>query len=75
VPADVVLRGAVIESVRVGGGTSAEPGDVVVDCAGRTVMPGLVDSHCHLTFPSALGHIDALEPIAETLRVPAGITG
>jgi imidazolonepropionase-like amidohydrolase len=21
-------------------------------------MPGLVDSHCHLTFPSALGHID-----------------
>ena len=21
-------------------------------------MPGLVESHCHLTFPSALGHID-----------------
>ncbi|HEY1003623.1 MAG TPA: amidohydrolase family protein, partial [Streptosporangiaceae bacterium] len=27
-------------------------------CAGATVMPGLVESHCHLTFPSALGHID-----------------
>jgi len=39
VPADVVVRGAVIESVRVGGGTSAEPGDVVVDCTGLTVMP------------------------------------
>ena len=30
----------------------------MVDCAGLTVMPGLVDSHSHLTFPSALGHID-----------------
>ena len=26
-------------------------GDQVVDCAGATVMPGLVESHCHLTFP------------------------
>src|SRR5580692_9647171 len=58
VPADVVVRGSVIESVRPGGGTERLPGDQVVDCAGLTVMPGLVDSHCHLTFPSALGHID-----------------
>ena len=58
VPADVVLRGAVIESVRVGGGTEVLPNDQVVDCAGLTVMPGMVDSHSHLTFPSALGHLD-----------------
>src|SRR5580692_1927809 len=58
VPADVVVRGGVIESVRPGGGTERLPGDQVVDCAGLTVMPGLVDSHCHLTFPSALGHLD-----------------
>jgi imidazolonepropionase-like amidohydrolase len=58
VPADVVVRGSVIESVRAGGGTAAEPGDVVIDCTGLTVMPGLVDSHSHLTFPSALGHLD-----------------
>jgi imidazolonepropionase-like amidohydrolase len=58
VPADVVVRGSVIESVRVGGGTEVLPNDSVVDCTGLTVMPGLVDSHCHLTFPSALGHID-----------------
>jgi imidazolonepropionase-like amidohydrolase len=57
-PADVVVRGAVIESVRTGGGTEVLPNDSVVDCTGLTVMPGLVDSHCHLTFPSALGHID-----------------
>jgi imidazolonepropionase-like amidohydrolase len=58
VPGDVVVRGSVIESVRAGGGTEIQPNDSVVDCTGLTVMPGLVDSHCHLTFPSALGHID-----------------
>ena len=51
VPADVVVRGGRIESVRPGGGTPAEACDQVVDCAGATVMPGLVESHCHLTFP------------------------
>jgi imidazolonepropionase-like amidohydrolase len=58
VPADVVVRGQAIESVRVGGGTEVGPNDQVVDCTGLTVMPGLVDSHGHLTFPSALGHLD-----------------
>ncbi|MET1072250.1 MAG: amidohydrolase family protein, partial [Umezawaea sp.] len=58
VPADVVVRGDRIESVRPGGGTEPEPGDRVVDCRGATVMPGLVESHSHLTFPSAVGHID-----------------
>jgi imidazolonepropionase-like amidohydrolase len=58
VPADVVVRGDRIESVRPGGGTEAEPGDRVIHCAGATVMPGLIESHAHLTFPSAVGHID-----------------
>ncbi|WP_370964256.1 amidohydrolase family protein [Amycolatopsis sp. cg9] len=56
VPADVVVRGDRIESV----GPRAElaPDDRVVDCRGATVLPGLVESHCHLTFPSAVGHLD-----------------
>jgi len=58
VPADVVVRGDRIESVRVGGGTEIQPNDRVVNCTGATVMPGMVDSHAHLTFPSAVGHID-----------------
>ncbi|GAB3150437.1 amidohydrolase family protein [Amycolatopsis stemonae] len=55
-PADVVVRGDRIEHV----GPRAEPApdDRVVDCRGATVMPGLVESHCHLTFPSAVGHLD-----------------
>ncbi|MFG2946385.1 amidohydrolase family protein [Streptomyces adustus] len=56
--ADVVVEGDTIQAVVAGGGVAAQPGDQVVDCAGRTVMPGLVESHCHLTFPSAVGHID-----------------
>jgi imidazolonepropionase-like amidohydrolase len=59
VPADVVVLGDRIERVRAGGGTEIEPGDQVVDCTGATVMPGLVESHSHLTFPSAVGHIDS----------------
>ena len=47
-----------VESLRVengrivdlGGGsrTGAARADVVVDCRGTTVMPGLIDSHCHV---------------------------
>jgi imidazolonepropionase-like amidohydrolase len=58
VPGDVVVRGDRIESVRPGGGTEPGPDDRVVDCRGATVLPGLVESHCHLTFPSAVGHVD-----------------
>lgn len=56
VPADVVVRGDRIESVGAGTGLAAD--DRVVDCRGATVLPGLVESHCHLTFPSAVGHLD-----------------
>jgi enamidase len=29
-------------------GTSAARADVVVNCRGTTVIPGLIDSHCHV---------------------------
>ena len=44
-PADVLVRGGAIERIEPG----IAPGDAeVLDVAGRLVLPGLVDAHCHL---------------------------
>lgn len=53
VPAtDVVLDGDVIVAVgNTGSLASRVPdGAVVIDATDRTIMPGLIDSHCHITF-------------------------
>src|SRR5262245_20447483 len=46
-PSDVLVRGHFIHAV------SAAPldraGAIVVDVGGRTLMPGLIDAHCHIT--------------------------
>lgn len=56
-PGEVVVEGDRVVEVRAG--WRDEHGtDQVVDATGCTVMPGLVESHAHLTFPSAVGHID-----------------
>ena len=39
-------------------GSENHGADRVIDATGCTVMPGLIESHGHLTFPSAVGHID-----------------
>jgi imidazolonepropionase-like amidohydrolase len=49
--ADVVVEGDRIVAV----GTGLD-GDDAVDCAGRTILPGLIDSHVHLM-------IDGLDPL------------
>ena len=65
VPADVVVRGNRIQGVRPGGGTTAEPGDQVVDCTGATVMPGLVESHCPPDVPvRSRAHRPVVQPAA-----------
>jgi imidazolonepropionase-like amidohydrolase len=61
-PGEVVVEGDRVVEVRAG--WRADPDadrhgdDHIVDATGCTVMPGMVESHCHLTFPSAVGHID-----------------
>ena len=37
-----------IAALGAAGRTAAGRADVVVDCRGTTVMPGLIDSHCHV---------------------------
>jgi imidazolonepropionase-like amidohydrolase len=46
--ADVVVSGERIAEV---GGSVSAPGEALtVDATGLTVMPGLIDGHCHLSF-------------------------
>lgn len=34
-------------------------GDMVIDATGRYVMPGGIDSHCHIEQPSSAGGVNA----------------
>ena len=46
--ADVEVVGDKI--VQIATAIPAQPGTTLIDAAGRTVMPGLVDAHCHISF-------------------------
>ncbi|MCP5181231.1 MAG: amidohydrolase family protein [Pseudomonadales bacterium] len=46
--ADVLVRDGRIEAV--GSGLEAPPDTQRIDASGLTVMPGLIDAHCHITF-------------------------
>src|SRR5690349_4283866 len=51
----VVVAGDRIESVTQGDAApAARAGDVVIDGLGGTLMPGLVEAHAHLTWPSSI---------------------
>jgi len=45
--ADVVVSGGTIADI-IEGRVPANPGDQVIDCAGRVLMPGLIDAHVHV---------------------------
>lgn len=57
-PGEVIVEGDRVVEVRVGHHPDQHQGHTVIDASGCTVMPGMVESHAHLTFPSAVNHID-----------------
>ena len=54
----VVVEGERIQQVLAGDApAAARPGDVVIDGGGGTLMPGMVEAHAHLTWPSSIEKI------------------
>jgi imidazolonepropionase-like amidohydrolase len=60
-PGDVLVRGEHIEAVGV---VPDAPDATVIECHGQTLMPGLVEAHAHLTWPSSI------ERVINSMRVP-----
>ena len=58
-PTDVLVRGNTIAAV--GAGAAAAPGATVIAGGGRTLMPGLIDNHVHITM-SASSQADLVDP-------------
>lgn len=50
-PASVVIEGRVIKAILPPDRTDWAADATVVDVAGKTVMPGLIDLHVHMTYP------------------------
>src|SRR5262245_43677027 len=70
---DVLVRGNRIEAVGEANARLDRSRAEVVDCGGATLMPGLVEAHAHLSWPSSVGRIiDAMVlPPEEHLLVTA----
>lgn len=72
-PADVLVEGGRIKTIaRTRGALSAE-GAAVIEARGRTLMPGLVEGHAHISFGGAvndsdLGNIPPEEHLLLTMR-------
>jgi imidazolonepropionase-like amidohydrolase len=63
--ATVVVEGEHIENVYRDDAPSPGETDTVIDGQGRTLMPGLVEAHAHLTWPSSV------ERVVNTMKLPA----
>src|SRR5271156_2126516 len=72
-PADVLVEGTRIKTIARSRGALAADGAVVIEAYGRTLMPGLVEGHAHISFGGAvndsdLGNIPPEEHLLLTMR-------
>jgi imidazolonepropionase-like amidohydrolase len=72
-PGEVIIRGNRIRTVAAAGASLEAPGCEVVDAAGMTLMPGMVEGHAHPSFCGAkrntdLGDIPPEEHLLGTMR-------
>ena len=56
-PGEVLVNGNRIEAVGEPGARLDRQRAEVLDCGGATLMPGLVEAHAHLSWPSSVGRI------------------
>jgi imidazolonepropionase-like amidohydrolase len=63
-PGEVRIEGDRIVAVARGDERLPREGADLIDCAGRTLMPGLVDGHSHLTWPTSVEKvINSMAPL------------
>ena len=62
---EILVRGNSIAAVADAASPLERTGAEIIDCAGATVMPGLVESHAHLSWPSSVGRV------IDTMSLPA----
>lgn len=70
-PATVVVRGDRIKAVLPPGSSDWSADARVIDVAGKTVMPGLIDMHTHVTYPDRRSGRET--PIDEQASEGAGV--
>ena len=72
-PADVLVQGNRIKTIARSPGVLATDGAVLIEARGRTLIPGLVEGHAHISFGGAvndsdLGNIPPEEHLLLTMR-------
>src|SRR6202034_800150 len=72
-PADVLVEGTRIKTIARAPNRLAIDGAIVIEARGRTLMPGLVEGHAHISFGGAvndsdLGNIPPEEHVLLTVR-------
>src|SRR3954468_18946431 len=71
--AEVLVKGNRIAALAENGQRLKHDGAEVIDCGGATLMPGMVEAHAHLSWPSSVGRVinSMVLPAEEHLLVTA----